>query len=90
MGKNDGDDKTREGQEIKAELRALRRLVALSVIEDKRQMDQIRLLTIAGLDRNEIAELVGTTPLTVSVSISNMRKEGVIGGKKRTPKQSGR
>ena len=64
------------------ELRLLRRLVALSVVDGKSQRDQIRLLSVAGLDRHEIAELVGTTPLTVSVEISNMRKKGVIRGKK--------
>jgi len=56
--------------------------VALSVVNGKSQRDQIRLLSVAGLDRHEIAELVGTTALTVSVEISNMRRKGVIRGKK--------
>lgn len=65
-----------------ADLRVLRRLLALSLVDGKKQKDQIRLLAVAGLDRHEIAELLGTTALTVSVAISNMRREGAIRGKK--------
>jgi CRP-like cAMP-binding protein len=75
--------KNGEGQERIADLRVLRRLVALSVVDGKKQREQIRLLALAGLDRHEIAELLGTTPLTVSVEISNMRKKGVMSAKKR-------
>jgi len=74
--------KNGENRITSVDLRVLRRLVALSVIDGKSQRDQIRLLSVAGLDRHEIAELVGTTPLTVSVEISNMRKKGVIRGNK--------
>jgi CRP-like cAMP-binding protein len=76
-------DEENHYQVSSADVQVLRRLLALSVIEGKKQSDQVRLLAVAGLDRHEIAELVGTTPLTVSVLISNMRKKGVIRGKKR-------
>jgi DNA-binding CsgD family transcriptional regulator len=69
-------------QEDAGQLRVVQRLLALTVIDGKKQKDQVRLLAIAGMDRNEIAELLGTTPLTVSVAISNMRKQGVLRGKK--------
>jgi CRP-like cAMP-binding protein len=75
--------KSEDNPDIPSQVRTLRRLLALSIIEGKKQRDQIRLLFLAGLDRNEIAELVGTTPLTVSVEISNMRKKGTIRGSKR-------
>lgn len=75
--------KNQENRESSAELRVLRRLLALSVIDGKKQRDQIRLLSLAGVDRHEIAHLLGTTPLTVSVEILKMRKKGVIRGRKR-------
>jgi CRP-like cAMP-binding protein len=67
---------------IQAELRAVKRLLALSIADGKKQTDQIRLLATAGLDRHEIADLLGTTPLTVSVVSSNLRKKGAIRAKK--------
>src|SRR5262249_1674654 len=75
----------RRGKEVKerdGRLTIMQRLLALSVVDGKKQKDQVRLLAIAGMDRNEIAELLGTTPLTVSVVISNLRKEGVLRGRK--------
>ena len=76
-------EKNQLDQEWKANLAVIRRLLALSVVDGKKQREQIRLLALAGLDRHEIAGLIGTTPLTVSVEISNMRKKGVLGVKKR-------
>jgi CRP-like cAMP-binding protein len=67
---------------IANELRTLRRLLALSLIDGKKQREQIRLLAAAGLDRHEIAELLGTTAGTVSVEISNLRKHGGLHGRK--------
>jgi CRP-like cAMP-binding protein len=69
--------------DLAAEVLVLRRLLALSVIEGKKQREQIRILSVAGLDRHEIAELLSTTPGTVSVEISNLRKAGILRGKKR-------
>lgn len=65
------------------ELRTLRRLLALSLIDGKKQREQIGLLAAAGLDRHEIAELLGTTAGTVSVEISNLRKHRVLHGRKK-------
>ena len=67
---------------IKTELRVVQRLLALSLIDGKKQRDQIRLLAAAGMDRHEIAGLVGTTAGTVSVAISNLRKQGGLHGKR--------
>lgn len=59
---------------VESELRVVRRLLALSLIDGKKQREQIALLAAAGMDRHEIAELVGTTAGTVSVEISNLKK----------------
>lgn len=45
------------------------------LLEGKSQKDQVIELDKLGLSRNIIALIVGTTPLTVSVTLSNMRKE---------------
>lgn len=39
------------------------------------QKDQIKFLDELGLNRNLIALMVGTTPLTVSVTLSKMKKK---------------
>jgi CRP-like cAMP-binding protein len=56
------------------ELRVIRRLLALSLIEGKKNRESIAILASAGMDRHEIAELVGTTANTVSVEISTQKK----------------
>jgi CRP-like cAMP-binding protein len=66
--------KPNPGTAVESELKVVRRLIALSLIDGKRQREQIELLATAGMDRHEIAELVGTTANTVSVEISNLRK----------------
>jgi len=60
--------------QVAARLNQLTRLVALSVVADKKQRDQILILSRAGLDRHEIAEILGTTPGTVSVELSILKK----------------
>jgi CRP-like cAMP-binding protein len=69
-------------QELSKELQILRRLLALSLIDGKKQREQIKLLAAAGMDRHEIAELLGTTAGTVSVEMSNLRKHGVLHGRR--------
>jgi CRP-like cAMP-binding protein len=74
---NQNDDR-----KIESELRIVRRLLALSLIDGKKQREQIELLATAGMDRHEIAELVGTTAGTVSVEMSNLRKQGARRGRR--------
>jgi DNA-binding NarL/FixJ family response regulator len=50
------------------------RLLAMFVVADKKQREQISILSRAGLDRHEIAEILGTTPGTVSVELSILKK----------------
>ena len=52
------------------------------LFKGKTQKEQIKLLAKMGLDRNVIALMVGTTPLTVSVTLSRFRKK-----KKAKPKR---
>lgn len=59
---------------ISNQLAQLTRLVALSVTVDMKQRDKILLLARAGLGRHEIAEILGTTPGTVSVELSMIKK----------------
>lgn len=60
--------------EISTKLDQAIRLLAISVIGDKKQRDQIAILSRAGLDRHKIAEILGTTPGTVSVELSVLKK----------------
>jgi CRP-like cAMP-binding protein len=56
------------------EFRIVRRLLALALIQGKPKGQQIQLLSDAGMERQEIAQLVGTTVGTVSVEVSNLKK----------------
>lgn len=61
-------------------LDALIKLVAIStnaqsLLGGKNQRDQIRILSELGLSRNIIALVVGTTPETVSVRLSEMKSK---------------
>ena len=55
-------------------MEVLIKLTAVSLANGKSQRDQIRLLTIAGMGPKDIADLIGTTPNTVNVALSNLRK----------------
>lgn len=57
------------------------RLFALKLSEGKKQADAIQILAAAGIERSLIAELLGTTPNTVSVSLSVSRSKKRIAQK---------
>ena len=57
-----------------AELTSTLKLLALTAVRRLPQKEQIRLMRLAGFDRHRIAEFVGTTALTVSVTLSNLKK----------------
>lgn len=69
-----------EGNEkaVLEKLDQLVRLMSLSLVEGKKQADQIALLSKSGFQPKEIADLLGTTPNTVRVALSNMRKIGAM------------
>jgi DNA-binding CsgD family transcriptional regulator len=64
-----------ENQEIIRRLDSLIRLMAVSVCAEKTQRDSIEILAKAGLAPKDIAEFLGTTPNTVSVSLSAMKRQ---------------
>lgn len=53
----------------------LTNVLALLLVTGKPQPEQISLLSAAGFAPAEIAPLLGTTPNTVSVILSKLRKE---------------
>jgi CRP-like cAMP-binding protein len=59
---------------LENEFRIVRRLLALALTQGKPKGQQIQLLSDAGMERQEIAQLVGTTVGTVSVEVSNLKK----------------
>lgn len=67
-------------EEIIDELKKITRLLTVLVTKDMTQREQIQLLSSVGLAPREIAELIGTTANTVSVTLSVIRREA---GKKR-------
>jgi len=69
---------------IESKLDLVVRLLAARAIEKASKKESILALGLAGFDRNKIAELVKTTPLTVSVVVSDSKKS--TKGKKRKSK----
>ncbi|MEQ9567845.1 MAG: hypothetical protein RLN85_18900 [Pseudomonadales bacterium] len=61
--------------EVANKLETLIRLTAIGLFADKSQREKIELLGTAGLPAKEIAEILGTTPNTVSVTLSGLRKK---------------
>lgn len=59
-------------------LDALIGLVACGLVQGKKQREQIRILCLAGLKPSRIAEVLGTTPNTVNVALTNLRREGAV------------
>jgi len=52
----------------------LTKLVAIGVVVGKTQGEQVDLLSKAGFQPKEIAGLIGSTPNSVRVALSTMRK----------------
>lgn len=75
-----------ELQEVVRRLDRLIRLIAFSLIEGKKQKDQLLLLSRAGFEPKDIAEIIGTTPNTVRVGLSSLRKRGVARGRHWVPR----
>src|ERR1700690_1543355 len=55
------------------QLERIANLLGLLVTHGKQQVEQIAVLSGAGYSPSEIAQLVGTTPNTVSVALSQMK-----------------
>lgn len=60
---------------ISRKLDLLVRMSALSHIADKKRQEQIMMLSNAGFQPKEIADILGTTANSVRVALSTMRKK---------------
>ncbi len=60
---------------IETKLDVIIKLLAANLCGDKTQTDSILVLSKLGLDRNTIAEIIGTKPSTVSVRLSEAKKK---------------
>ena len=63
-----------ETADIIAELQKISRLMAVTALRDLNQRERIELLGTAGFQPKEIADLLNTTPNTVSVELSKIRR----------------
>jgi hypothetical protein len=59
---------------VLSRLDTLVRLVAAAICAGRPQKESVRILARAGLQPKDIADLLGTTPNTVSVALYEMRK----------------
>jgi len=64
-----------KGEAILQELQRITKLLVLIATKDQAQKDQIATLSSIGFQPKEIANLLGTTPGTVSVTLSTIRKK---------------
>jgi hypothetical protein len=81
-GKNDNSSEEQSSNPSIRIYERIANLLALSLVTGKPQPEQIGLLSAAGYAPSEIARLIGTTPNTVSVTLSQLRK-----GKTKTAKR---
>ena len=73
---------------ISKKLDTLIRLLSLNLIKDiKIQKEQITILSDAGFQPRQIANILNTTSNTVSVTLHDIRKERVAKESKETPSQ---
>ena len=68
---------------IVEELKNIKRLLALSLIKDKNQTEQIKFLSDAGFQPKEIAEIINTSANTVRVTKTRIRKSEKDGKKEK-------
>jgi len=59
---------------ILEKLDLLVKLTTLSIVKDKDFKEQVKLLSSVGFKPKEIADLLGTTPNSVRVTLSRIRK----------------
>lgn len=61
--------------DVANKLDTLIRLTAIGLFGDKTQREKIEMLSSAGMQPKEIADLLGTTANTVNVALSGIRKK---------------
>lgn len=60
--------------QILSELRIIKKLLALNLLTEDSQMQQIQKLHSIGFQPKEIAQILGTTSNTVNVTLNRVRK----------------
>lgn len=73
MATGNDDDVLRR---IEGKLEQILRLSALQMISGMKQIQSIQILNAAGFERKLIAELLNTTPNTVSVTLAKAKAKG--------------
>lgn len=63
-----------EAERIDAKLETILRVLAWSAVDGKSLVDSVEILSRLGLDRNQIAAICDTTPMTVSVRLSEAKR----------------
>lgn len=61
-------------EKILYELQRMSRLLALNLVKDIKSSEKYKVLYNAGYQPKEIAEILSTTPNTVSVELSKLKK----------------
>jgi len=61
-------------RELIRKIEVLVSLTAIGVLDGKNQREQIEALSRAGLGPKEISDLLGTSPNTVSVTLSQLKR----------------
>lgn len=61
-------------EDISRQLTLITKLLVAGLTEGKNLKEQIRILSFAGFQPREIAEILGTTPNSVSVMLSKLKK----------------
>jgi DNA-binding NarL/FixJ family response regulator len=64
-----------ETGEIPAQLKRITKLLLIIATKDQKQREQIEILSRTGFQPKEIADLLGTTPNNVSVTLSDIRRK---------------
>lgn len=78
---------------INSKLEQMLRLTALQVVANMKQAQAIQMLTAAGFERKLIADILNTTPNTVSVTLAKAKaktkfRENDVPGPEATESQS--
>ena len=68
-------------ERVVEELRMIKKLLALSLIKDLSQVEQIEFLSNAGFQPKEIAEIINTSANSVRVTLSRIRKKSLNSSK---------
>lgn len=74
-------------KDLLKELQQIKKLLIILCIKGLEQKEQIRTLSSTGFQPKEIAELIGTTSNTVSVTLNMIKKERKI-DRQKTKKSS--